>query len=206
MHNLARSRNSASPSFIEIELTMHLPCTHFSPASMTLHLDESIMIGTRAISGSEAIRFRKRTIAASASSMPSSMLMSMICAPASTWRRATASASSYWPLRIRRANIFEPVTLVRSPMLTNKSPAPRLNGSSPEMRSFFSISGIARGGYTCTASRIALMCAGVVPQQPPMTLSMPAAAHGPICTAIASGDSSYSPKALGRPALGCAET
>jgi hypothetical protein len=39
------------------------------------------MIGTRAMSGSEAIRLRKRTIAALESSMPSSMLMSMICAP-----------------------------------------------------------------------------------------------------------------------------
>ncbi len=37
---------------IEIELTMLLPCTHFSPASMTLHLDESIITGTRAMSGS----------------------------------------------------------------------------------------------------------------------------------------------------------
>ena len=39
------------------------------------------MIGTREMSGSAAIRFRKRAIAASESSMPSSMLMSMICAP-----------------------------------------------------------------------------------------------------------------------------
>ena len=86
--------NSASPSFIEIELTMPLPWMHLRPASMTLHFDESIMIGTRAMSGSEAIRSRKRTIAASASSMPSSMLMSMTWAPFSTCWRATDSASS----------------------------------------------------------------------------------------------------------------
>ncbi len=54
---------ASSPSFIEIELTMHLPCTHFRPASITWKFDESIMIGTRAISGSAAIRFRNVTIA-----------------------------------------------------------------------------------------------------------------------------------------------
>jgi hypothetical protein len=61
---------------------------------MIAHFDESIMIGTRAMSGSLATRLRKRTIAASPSSMPSSMLMSMICAPASTCWRAMTSASS----------------------------------------------------------------------------------------------------------------
>jgi hypothetical protein len=44
---------------MEIELTMHLPCTHFRPASITSHLELSIITGTRAISGSAAIRFRK---------------------------------------------------------------------------------------------------------------------------------------------------
>ena len=52
--------NASSPSFRLIELTTALPCTHFRPASITDHFDESIMIGTRATSGSEAIRFRKR--------------------------------------------------------------------------------------------------------------------------------------------------
>ena len=52
--------NLASPSFIEIELTMPLPWMHLRPASMTSHFDESIMIGTREMSGSEAISLRKR--------------------------------------------------------------------------------------------------------------------------------------------------
>jgi hypothetical protein len=73
-----------------MELMTPLPWMHFRPASMMAHLEESTMTGTRAMSGSEAIRFRKRTIAASPSSMPSSMLMSMTCAPASTCWRATA--------------------------------------------------------------------------------------------------------------------
>ena len=85
--------NGSSPSFRLMELTTALPCTHFRPASITVHLEESIMTGTRAMSGSAAIRFRKRTIAASESSMPSSMLMSITCAPLATCWRATSSAA-----------------------------------------------------------------------------------------------------------------
>ena len=59
---------------------------------MTLHFDESTITGTRAISGSLATRFRKRTIAALLSSMASSMLTSMTWAPFSTCWRATVSA------------------------------------------------------------------------------------------------------------------
>ena len=51
---------------------------------MTSHLELSTITGTRAMSGSEAMRFRKRTIAALLSSMASSMFTSMICAPFST--------------------------------------------------------------------------------------------------------------------------
>ena len=91
---LACSMNDSSPSFRLIELTTALPCTHLRPASMTVHLDESIMIGRRATSGSDAIRFRNVTIACSESSMPSSILTSMICAPLSTCWRATATAAA----------------------------------------------------------------------------------------------------------------
>ncbi len=57
---------------------MHLPCTHFSPASITSHLELSIITGTREMSGSAAIRLRKVIIACLESSRPSSMLTSMI--------------------------------------------------------------------------------------------------------------------------------
>jgi hypothetical protein len=73
-------------------LTSGLPCTHFSPASITANFDESIITGTRAMSGSAATRLRNSTIAAAESINPSSMLTSMICAPLATWSRATASA------------------------------------------------------------------------------------------------------------------
>jgi hypothetical protein len=126
--------NSASPSFIEMLLTMPLPWMHFRPVSMTLHLELSIMIGTRAISGSPAISLRKRSMAAALSSMASSMLMSMIWAPFSTCCRATASASSKRPSRIMRAKALEPVTLVRSPILTKRWPSPMVTGSRPASR------------------------------------------------------------------------
>ncbi len=51
--------NAASPSFIEIEFTTALPCTHFRPASITENFEESTITGTRAMSGSAAIRLRK---------------------------------------------------------------------------------------------------------------------------------------------------
>ncbi len=61
---------------------------------MTVHFDESTMTGTRAMSGSDAIRFRNRVITASESISPSSMLTSRICAPLATCWRATSTASS----------------------------------------------------------------------------------------------------------------
>ena len=123
--------NSASPSFRLIEFTIPLPCKQRNPASITLHLELSIITGTRAMSGSLAIRLRNFTIAAWLSSMASSMFTSTTCAPFSTCWRATASASSYWPFRIMRANAFEPVTLVRSPILMNRLSSPMTSGSRP---------------------------------------------------------------------------
>ena len=136
------------------------------------------MIGTRAMSGSAAIRFRKRAIAAFESSIASSMLMSMTCAPFSTCWRATASASSYWPLRIRRAKALEPVTLVRSPTLTNSESSPMFSGSRPDRRSLRSDLPAPRAAATPSPPRaIARMCSGVVPQQPPAMLTKPASAN-----------------------------
>ena len=77
-----------------MELTMPLPCMHLRPASITDHLEESSMMGTRLMSGSAAIRFRNFVMAAAESSMPSSMLMSMIWAPFSTCSLAMLRAVS----------------------------------------------------------------------------------------------------------------
>ena len=79
---------------MEIELTIGLPWTFLSPASITSHLEESTMTGTRLMSGSEATSLRKRSMAATPSIMPSSMLTSMTCAPFSTCCAATDRAVS----------------------------------------------------------------------------------------------------------------
>jgi hypothetical protein len=75
-------------------LTIGLPDTHFSPASITSNFELSTITGTRAMSGSAAISLRKVVIACFASSRPSSILTSMICAPFSTCSRATSTAVS----------------------------------------------------------------------------------------------------------------
>jgi hypothetical protein len=77
---------------MEIEFTIGLPCTHFRPASITLHFELSIITGTRAMSGSAATRLRKVVMACSESSIASSMLTSISWAPFSTCWRATARA------------------------------------------------------------------------------------------------------------------
>ena len=75
------------------------------------------MNGSRAISGSVAMTLRNVVIAASESSIPSSMLTSRMFAPPRTCSSAIAAASPNWPLVTMRANRFEPVTLVRSPIM-----------------------------------------------------------------------------------------
>ena len=91
---IACSINLASPSFIDIEFTIHFPCTHFKPASMISNLLLSIMMGILAISGSACNKFRKVVIAFTPSSKASSIFISNTCAPFSTCCLATDNASS----------------------------------------------------------------------------------------------------------------
>ncbi|CDA21324.1 unknown [Bacteroides sp. CAG:144] len=135
----AWARNVSSPSFRLMELTIPFPCIHFSPARMTGHFEESIIIGTRQISGSEAMRFRNVTISFCASSMASSILMSMICAPSSTCLRAIPRASSYFFSEISRKNLREPATLHRSPTLIKLFSGMIFNSSKPDKQSTFSL-------------------------------------------------------------------
>ena len=150
--------NVSSPSFMEIEFTIGLPWMHFRPASMTWNFEESTITGTRAMSGSPATRLRNSTIAFSESSRPSSMLTSMICAPFATWSRATSSAAAKSPLVTSLRNLAEPVTLVRSPTLTNGMSLVSVNGSSPDSRISGGISGTGRGALPATAAAIARIC------------------------------------------------
>ena len=185
-----------------MELTTPLPCRHFRPSSITLHLDESTITGTRAMSGSAATRLRNLRMAASLSSMPSSMLTSMSWEPLSTCSRATCTASSNSPVPMSRLKRADPVTLVRSPTLTNRLSGPMVKGSSPDRRVRLGSSGRRRGPCLPTASTMARMCEAVVPQHPPARLIQPLAANSPSTSAMCSGVSSYSPNSLGSPALG----
>ena len=136
----------SSPSFRLMELTIPLPWRHFSPASSTDQREESIITGTRAIAGSDAIWWRNRTIASRPSSIPSSMFTSMTWAPFSTCWRATSTAPSKSPASTRRLKAAEPVTLVRSPTLTKSDSGPTLSASRPASRHRFGTCGIGRGG------------------------------------------------------------
>ncbi len=180
----------SSPSFRLRLLTIALPCTHSRPASITSNLLESIMIGTRLTAGSAAIRLRKRRISSVDSSSPSSMLTSITCAPPSTCSRATATIASPSPARTSRAKAAEPVTFVRSPTLQKPLSAEIATASRPETRSRGTRSGATRGATPRTASAIARMCAGVLPQQPPTMFSSPSDAQAATCSAISAASMS----------------
>ena len=158
---------------------------------MTDHFELSIMIGTLQISGSEAMRLRKRVMQASPSSMPSSKLISMICAPFSTWERTIASAPVKSSFLISFLKRGEPVTLERSPIFTKGvSPLIILNASRPLSRWAGTAVGMARGGNGETSLTTAAICPGVVPQQPPTMLTRPALAKPatalPVCSGVSS--------------------
>ena len=98
---------------------MHLPCEHFKPASTTSNLLESIINGTLEASGSETNKFTNLVIADLPSIKPSSMLMSITCAPFSTCFNAIAKAFSKLPSTIAFLKMLEPATLHLSPKLMN---------------------------------------------------------------------------------------
>src|SRR5690606_35282941 len=64
------------------------------------------------------------------------------------------------------------------------------NISSPERRNAVALAGIFRGGLPATASAMARICSGVVPQHPPTILTRPASAHSRRGLAVSSGVSS----------------
>ena len=157
------------------------------------------------MSGSAATRFKKRVIDAGPSSKPASKLTSIMPAPASTCCLAILSADLKSPASISSRNFLEPATLLRSPMLTNElAPPTRFKGSNPAKRSAAGGCGLVRGGYFATRWRIAAMCAGVVPQQPPTMFTKPSRAKLSKIRAVSSGPSGkpVGDNGFGRPALG----
>ena len=77
-----------------------------------------------------------------------------------------------------------------------------VRGSKPLKRQADSTLGTMRGAIPATARTMARMCSGVVPQQPPTMFTNPLAANSLKISAVSPAVSSYSPKALGSPALG----
>ena len=94
------------------------------------------MMGIFAISGSLCTRLINVVMACTPSSNASSILISNTCAPFSTCWRATLNASSYLFSLIKRANFFEPVTLVRSPILIKFVSGRTTSGSNPDKRRY----------------------------------------------------------------------
>ncbi len=165
----------SSPSLSEIELTIGLPWMHFNPDSKISHFDESIIKGTRQISGSAAKRFKNLTIHFSESSKPSSKFISIMFAPFSTCCLATDIASSKLFSLINLLNFGEPVTLVLSPIIKKglSFSGGIFRGSRPLSLVSTLIDGRLLGVNTFVFSIIAFMWLGVVPQQPPTMLIRP---------------------------------
>ena len=184
----ALRRNSASPSLSEMELTMHLPWAFLRPSSMVSQCEESIIMAAFAMAGSPAMWRRNTRIFSAGSTIGSSILMSMTDAPPSIWAAAMASASSYLFSEMSRANLREPATLVRSPMLVKLRLRSIRTGSKPLTVNVSLVSKL-RGVRPFTASATARMCAGVVPQHPPAMFSWPRSASFLITPAIEEGES-----------------
>ncbi len=149
------------------------------------------MMGTRAISGSVAIRLRNVVIAFSESSRSASMFTSITFAPLRTCSSATSTPLWKSPDSIRRRNLAEPVMLVRSPTITKPVSGVIRNGSRPLSVVYRSSNvGTRAGRRRRTVSAIIRMCSGVVPQQPPTMFTRPAPANSPSRPLVVSGVSS----------------
>jgi hypothetical protein len=119
-----------------------------------LHFDESIMIGTRAMSGSVAIRFRKRTIAASRPVEHALVHVDVDdLAPFSTCWRATLERLVVVAALISLRELGEPVTLVRSPTLTNSDVVVDVERLEARQAQAAGDVGTARGGAGDGAAR-----------------------------------------------------
>ena len=159
---------------------MLLPCTHFKPDVITLHFDESIIIGTRAMSGSAAIILRKVTISFSASNRPSSILISIIKAPSATCFLAIPIASSYCCPLINRRNFLLPATLHRSPTFTKPISGVTFKCSSPDNHIVVEGSTTRWGHLPFANAAYLAIKVSVVPQQPPMIFTNPSSINSAI--------------------------
>ena len=105
------------------------------------------------------------------------MFTSRAFAPLRTCSSATPTASSRSPDSTSERKRAEPVTFVRSPIITKPVSGPISNGSRPLHRVAGACAGTRRVGIPSTAAAIWRMCSGVVPQQPPTTFTSPSSAN-----------------------------
>ena len=118
------------------------------------------------------------------------MFTSSTLAPPRTCSSATSTAPVKSSASTRRRKRAEPVTFVRSPTTTKPVSGPISNGSRPLKRGRRGRSGMRRGGRPRTASAIARVCSGVVPQQPPTRLTSPSSANSRSSRLVSCGPSS----------------
>ena len=104
-------------------------------------------------------------------SMPGTpILTSSMSAPASAWARASFLTETKLPAWISSRIFFRPVGLMRSPIMTGANPGPAKTVRVREVKAVKERTA-CRGessGSLSAASRMARICSGVVPQQPPV--------------------------------------
>ena len=91
---------------------------------------------------------------------------------------------------------------MRSPIITKPVSGPISNGSSPLNRGAGRLFGTCLGDSPWDRATMALVCSGVVPQQPPTRFTRPSRANSCRYLLVSSGSSSCEPNSFGRPALG----
>ena len=179
--------NSASPSLSEIELTTPLPCRHSRPASITENFDESTITGMRAMSGSardqvqeplhrgdavehalvhadvEDVRAALDLLARDRDGL----VVLVVFDQAAEHGRAgdVRALADHDEVRLRRD---------RQRLEAGGGAGVIVSGSSPTAACRARLRPC--GATPSTAARIAAMCSGRVPQQPPTRLSMPSRA------------------------------
>ena len=154
------------------------------PARTSARLRSRSTSSCRSSSARARCRARRRSGSGSApspraeSSIASSMLTSMICAPLSTCWRATATASSYLLVqdqpreRLRAGDVGALADVDEQRVVVDRQ---RLEARQPHRRRHCRHR--ARRDALRSPGPMARMCSGVVPQQPPAMLTKPASAN-----------------------------
>ena len=172
-------------------MTIPLPWMHFRPASSTDQRELSTMIGSRATSGSVAITFRNvRHRLLAVEQVGVHVDVEDVRAAAHLLERDLDRAGEV-AASTRRRKRAEPVTFVRSPIITKPVSGPISNGSSPLQRGRRAQlrDGSRRRG-PCTRRGDRRVCSGVEPQQLPAMFRKPASANSRSSELVTSGVSS----------------